>query len=497
LHISDLTVSASWSWIAGDPLPSLGLTLGSDGSLTGTPSRQGPIRFRARVTAGTDTDEMDFTIYVISGGSLPPAILTNRVDLDLASPPVTQIALAAGGRPAYAWQSTVGGNSGLSVATGNGVATIQGMPAQTGTYEALLQLRDDAGATATGAVRIDAIDSTQQPAILSPTLIGVVHTGDDAHTFQKLQASASLGNNLTFTPLAASASPGYGLDSSGTVTGVAGDPGSFGILLGAANQQGGSASKHFQFAVLPPIMIPPILPIATAGTLFQFQLAAPPILGAVKWQFANADGSPGTAPAAWLQLDPDRGTLSGVPDQSGYYLFSIRATTAFTYGPGSPSPLFPLSLYVQPSGSGTALAIVTTALPRGNAGAAYNQTLAASGGVPPYTWTVPPGALPAGLTLSATGVLAGTPPARASTTFTVTVADTKSATATYILTLGIGPSCDVTQDGNITVADVQRVILETLGTAAATHDLNNDSKVNVADIQLVINATVGLGCTSN
>jgi hypothetical protein len=55
----------------------------------------------------------------------------------------------------------------------------------------------------------------------------------------------------------------------------------------------------------------------------------------------------------------------------------------------------------------------------------------------------------------------------------------------------------VTQDGNITVADVQRVILETLGTAAATHDLNNDSKVNVADIQLVINATVGLGCTSN
>src|SRR6202040_3354821 len=61
-----------------------------------------------------------------------------------------------------------------------------------------------------------------------------------------------------------------------------------------------------------------------------------------------------------------------------------------------------------PAGS-SALAITVSAAtaPSGQVGAAYNQTLIASGGTPPYTWSAV--GLPAGVLLSAAGVLSGSP----------------------------------------------------------------------------------------
>lgn len=57
----------------------------------------------------------------------------------------------------------------------------------------------------------------------------------------------------------------------------------------------------------------------------------------------------------------------------------------------------------------TTLVITTTALPRAIEGQPYSQTLQASGGIPPYTWSVGAGSLPAGVSLSSAGVLDGTP----------------------------------------------------------------------------------------
>jgi putative Ig domain-containing protein len=82
-----------------------------------------------------------------------------------------------------------------------------------------------------------------------------------------------------------------------------------------------------------------------------------------------------------------------------------------------------------------ALSITTTALANGQVGVAYSATLAASGGTSPYKWSLSSGTLPAGLTLSAAGLLSGTPGAAAAAmplTFTVTdsagSAQTDSAT---------------------------------------------------------------------
>ena len=86
------------------------------------------------------------------------------------------------------------------------------------------------------------------------------------------------------------------------------------------------------------------------------------------------------------------------------------------------------------------LAIATTSLPAGTVGTAYDQTLAASGGLAPYTWSVASGNLPAGLSLaSSTGVISGTPTAAETANFTVQVADSQSApdTATQALAIVI------------------------------------------------------------
>lgn len=54
------------------------------------------------------------------------------------------------------------------------------------------------------------------------------------------------------------------------------------------------------------------------------------------------------------------------------------------------------------------VAVTTASLPAGTVGSSYAASLAATGGTPPYTWTVASGALPPGLTLAAGGAVTGT-----------------------------------------------------------------------------------------
>ena len=56
-----------------------------------------------------------------------------------------------------------------------------------------------------------------------------------------------------------------------------------------------------------------------------------------------------------------------------------------------------------------ALSVLTTRLPDAAHDKAYSYTLQASGGIPPYTWTVSTGALPISLSLASGGAISGTP----------------------------------------------------------------------------------------
>lgn len=91
-------------------------------------------------------------------------------------------------------------------------------------------------------------------------------------------------------------------------------------------------------------------------------------------------------------------------------------------------------------GSVDPLVITTTTLADATIGSAYNQTVVATGGTAPYTFSISTGSLPAGLAISAAGAITGTPTVGAtSQTFTVRVADSSSpqTTDTQSLTITI------------------------------------------------------------
>ncbi|GEM_PF-3106497 len=92
-------------------------------------------------------------------------------------------------------------------------------------------------------------------------------------------------------------------------------------------------------------------------------------------------------------------------------------------------------IYPGTGGGGGPLSITTSSLLNGTVSVAYSQTLAATGGTLPYTWTLASGTLPAGLTLNANGTITGTPTAAATATITVQVRDATQATAQRAFTL--------------------------------------------------------------
>ena len=73
---------------------------------------------------------------------------------------------------------------------------------------------------------------------------------------------------------------------------------------------------------------------------------------------------------------------------------------------------------------GPGVVITNTSLAMGTIGVAYSQTLVATGGQAPYTWSMGAGgSLPPGLSLNATGVISGTPLYGSSLTFSVKATD--------------------------------------------------------------------------
>jgi hypothetical protein len=90
-------------------------------------------------------------------------------------------------------------------------------------------------------------------------------------------------------------------------------------------------------------------------------------------------------------------------------------------------------------GTPAPLAITTSSLPSGTQNQTYRASLAATGGIQPYTWSLASGVLPAGLSLSSTGQITGTTVAFGTSSFTVQAEDANSTMATQLLSLTIQP----------------------------------------------------------
>ena len=109
------------------------------------------------------------------------------------------------------------------------------------------------------------------------------------------------------------------------------------------------------------------------------------------------------------------GIISGIPNAVGNYTFQVAL---FSPSEGIPTGAKTFTIII-PSG----LSVLSTTFPAGAIGSAYSQTLSASGGVPPYSWSITQGALPPGLGIANNNSIVGTPTAVGVYNFTLSVFD--------------------------------------------------------------------------
>jgi hypothetical protein len=103
-----------------------------------------------------------------------------------------------------------------------------------------------------------------------------------------------------------------------------------------------------------------------------------------------------------------------------------------------------------------------------------------------------PGASYASIVVTAT--VAGNAPATLTNAVSVSGGGAPSAASANDVTTITESPCDLTQNRNISLPDVQLLIKEALGIAAPTYTLSGNGSITVADTQTEINAVIGLGC---
>ena len=207
---------------------------------------------------------------------------------------------------------------------------------------------------------------------------------------------------------------GLSLNSSGAITGTSTKTGAFSGTFTATNISS-NANQNFTILVNPTLQS---LPAGKVGVSYAQSLAAASGLPAGGYSFAPASGS--TLPPG-LQISNITGKLSGVPTGSGTYAFTLKADDG--------SHIFTVPFTV--SFAAPALALTPATLPGENVGTLYSQQFSVSGGTAPYTFAVKAGALPAGVTLSANGLLSGLPASEGTFTFTVQATDATSGNGPY------------------------------------------------------------------
>jgi hypothetical protein len=216
------------------------------------------------------------------------------------------------------------------------------------------------------------------------------------------------------------------------------------------------------------------LPNGTVGAAYAQTLAVtggtPPYI----WSLSS-----GTVPAG-LALSSS-GAISGTPTSAG----GPTAATFRVTDSASAAATKSLSITVN-----VPLSIGTGSLSNGTVGVTYSQTLSVTGGSSPYTWSAVSGTLPAGLSLSSSGVISGTPTAAGGpTSVTFRVADSTSAVATKPLSITVAyAGWDVNMDGSVNVLDVVLVAQHSGETGSAgwiRQDINADGTVNILDLIII------------
>ncbi len=312
----------------------------------------------------------------------------------------------------FAWSLDQGSGqlpSGLTLST---AGVITGTPTKTGTYSFVVKVVDSGVSPAQTAVRglqitvsgESAIQIGTEPSPLPTATVGLAYSASLTATGGTAPYNWALDSGSPTLP------PGIKLSTGGHFTGTPTQSGAFSFVVKASDSTSpvaltGSAPVSINVSTAGPgqVVITTVsVPDGQAGNSYNFNLSATGGTSPYSWSIAS-----GALPTG-LTLDPATGQISGIIDAlaSGLWTFYAKVTDSAAGGPSEfikdftmkVDPANPLQID-QDDGD----------LLVGQVNVPYVETLTASGGTEPFSFSVEAGTLPQGLTLAAGGDLYGVP----------------------------------------------------------------------------------------
>uniref|UniRef100_Q01XH1 Ig family protein n=1 Tax=Solibacter usitatus (strain Ellin6076) TaxID=234267 RepID=Q01XH1_SOLUE len=420
-----------YSWSSPSQLPA-GLGIAADGTLSGTPTQTGLFTFPVQVAdARGATGSKTFALVI---GTLPVLVTTLRPPppstvgvpypppLPALQPPYFK---AARGTGTYAWTSS-GFPAGLLVSPANTTQVgIAGTPTAAGSFPASVTATDP----------LNESDQANFTLVINPA--PAINTNPlqpcTAGTACTRTLSVSGGTPAFLWTLVSGAVPaGMSFNNAGVIGGqpsAVASPTTAAFTAKATDSATAFDAQPLSLVVNPAIVISPgTLPPTTSNLAYSQSISTTGGTGNIA---LAATGLPG-----WLTLQGNvlSGTAPSVLTPTSFP-FTVKATDS-----NNASTTISYTVVVNP------LPTISTAspLPAWTVNRPYSQNIAAGGGTGALTIADNGATLPNWLTVSAAGLLTGTPPAAGPVNFTLKVTDTLGATTTKSFALTINPTPAVT-----------------------------------------------------
>ncbi|MBQ3402022.1 MAG: putative Ig domain-containing protein [Synergistaceae bacterium] len=427
------------------------------GMLKGTPSTAGTYTFTVRIDTGECNTFLTkkFTLTVRNTPA-KPVITTKSLPVVAVGIPC-RFVFSCTGTASVDW--TVSGlpNQGQALPYGFQASIyglIEGTPEKAGTYTVKATVRNSAGSDTKTFTFKAGNDTTPKLAAIT------LPAGTKGITYTAQLTAAGL-TPMTWRISGGSLPMGLSLSSSGKISGVPEENGSFTFTVEASNIAGTSTREltlNIGNGSAPRITTGKVLQSVSRRQAYSVTLSAD-----------------GTAPITWEKVSGElplgltlssKGKISGTPTVSGNYSFKVRASNTI----GSTSETFTLKV-TQTTISGNLAGTLTRK-------ASYSKVLKATGGLSPYTWSVSSGSLPDGMKLGkSSGKISGAPTKAGTFKFTVKAKDVNGAAGTKAYTITV---TQTTISGKITAtltrkASYSKVLKATGGFSPYTWSVSSGS----------------------